>query len=412
MGATIVVLGGGVGGLVAANELRRQLHSGHRVVLIERNQHHAFAPGFLWLMTGRRRPDDIRRPLNQLLRRGLEFLPAEVLEIDTSRRRIRTTAGVLSYDFLVVSLGAELTPEAVPGFATAAETFYSFDGALRLLERLRSFAGGRVAVVIASLPYKCPAAPYEGAMLIAEYLRRRGLSAKVTVQLFTPEPQPLPVAGPRVGEAIRQLLKARGVEFYPLHQLTAVEPAVRRLLFANGSEAAYDLLVGIPPHRAPRVVTEAGLTNPVGWIPVDAHTLLTRDERVYAIGDVTVIPLPGRWRSDVPLMLPKAGVFAHAQGHVVAQRIAAEVNGRPSSATFCGHGYCMLETGQDFAGFAYGNFFAQPAPEVHLKQLGRAWHVAKVLFEKWWLAPVGVRRTLLQWFLEAGGKLYGVPVRL
>jgi len=168
----------------------------------------------------------------------------------------------------------------------------------------------------------------------------------------------------------------------------------------------------VPPHRAPKVVSEADLTNQAGWIPVETQTLLTKRPDVYAIGDITAIPLPGRWKTDVPLMLPKAGVFAHAQAEVVAQRIAAEIIGRPCEATFCGDGYCMLEAGEDLAGFAYGDFFAQPTPNIQLRQIGKAWHLGKVLLEKWWLAPIGLRRELIGSVLKAAGGLYGVPVTL
>jgi sulfide:quinone oxidoreductase len=111
-------------------------------------------------------------------------------------------------------------------------------------------------------------------------------------------------------------------------------------------------------------------------------------------------------------MLPKAGVFAHAQAEVVATRIAASILKRSPEQTFCGDGYCMLEAGGDLAGFAYGNFFAEPTPEVHLKRVGRAWHLGKVLLEKWWLAPHGLRRTTLETVLRLGGRAYGIPIVL
>ena len=249
-------------------------------------------------------------------------------------------------------------------------------------------------------------------MLIADYFRRRGLSGKVEIHLFTPEPQPMPVAGPQLGEAVRGMLESKGIEFHPLHKLSAVDPGAREMTFDNGERSTYDLLVAVPPHRAPKAVVDAGLTNSSGWVPVDPRTLRTSQGGVYAIGDVTAIPIPGRWKPDVPLMLPKAGVFAHAQAEVVAQRIVAEVAGRSCEAVFCGDGYCMLEAGEDLAGFAFGNFFAEPAPNVQLRQIGKAWHLGKVLFEKWWLAPVGFRRSLIGWVVKAGGRLYGIPITL
>jgi sulfide:quinone oxidoreductase len=409
---TILVLGGGIGGIVSANAIRRQLPAIHRVVLVEKNSQHAFSPSFLWLMTGDRRPEQIRRPLADLLRRGVELQHAEVTGIEPAQRQVRTSISEIAYDYLVVALGADLDFEAIPGLARAAHSYFTFDGALRLRDALNTFRGGRIAVVVSSLPYKCPAAPHEGAMLIADFFRRNGLSAKVDIHLFTPEPQPMPVAGPQVGEAVRGMLQAKNIEFHPLHKLRAVEPEAREMTFENGSRFGYDLLVAIPPHRATKVVVEAGLTNQTGWIPVEPATLRTTHEDVYAIGDATAIPIPGRWKPEVPLMLPKAGVFAHAQAEVVAERIVAAITGRPSGSGFSGDGYCMLEAGEQRAGLAFGQFFAEPAPGIQLRRVAKSWHLGKVLFEKWWLSPPGVRRSVTGWAMKTGGRLRGIPITL
>lgn len=408
---TIVILGGGVGGLVCANELRRLLPREHRIVLVERNRQHAFAPSFLWLMTGDRRPEQITRPVARLLRPGVEVLHAEARAIDLGARRVETSEEALAYDYLVVALGAEPAPEAIPGLAEASHSFYSLEGAAKLRDALRSFTGGRVAVVV-NVPYKCPGAPHEGAMLIAGRFREMGLREKVEMHLFTPEPQPLPVAGPALGEAVKGMLAARRIAFHPLHKLTAVNPETRELSFEGQETTKYDLLVAIPPHRGPRLAGEAGLANEAGWLPVDPATLATKHENVYALGDATAIPIPGRWQADVPLMLPKAGVFAHAQAQTVARRLAAEVNGVRASAAFDGGGYCMLEAGESLAGFAFGDFFAQPTPDVQLRDVGRAWHLGKVLLEQWWLAPFGPRRSALQAALTLGSRVLRAPANL
>jgi len=406
---TILILGGGVGGMIAANELRATLPGEHRVVLIERNAYHAFAPSFLWVMTGDRRPEQVQRPLAALLRPGIEFVNATAEGLDLPTRQVVTTRGVFPFDYLIVALGAELAPESVPGVAEGAHSFYTLDCAARLHEALRTFSRGRIAVVVAAMPYKCPGAPHEAAMLIRDYFQRRGLSEKVEVHLYTPETQPMPVAGPELGNAVLQLLEAKGIQFHPGHKLVAVDPATKSVQFQQGTADTFDLLVVIPPHRAPRLMHEAALTNAGGWVPVNPPTLETMHEGVFAIGDVTAIPVPGRWKPDVPLMLPKAGVFAHVQAEVVASRITAQIQGRKPDQTFCGDGYCMLEAGEDLAGFAYGNFFAEPSPEVKLKQIGKAWHVGKVLLEKWWLSTPGWKRDLYGFALRAGSRAYGIP---
>jgi sulfide:quinone oxidoreductase len=406
-GKTILILGGGVGGLIAANELRRLLPGEHRVVLIEKNARHAFAPSFLWVMSGDRRPEQIVCDVHQLARPGVEVIVEEAQAIELVQRQVRTSGQTLNYDYLVIALGAELAFDAIDGLAKA-HTYYTFEGAAKLHDALTNFKGGKVAVVVSALPYKCPGAPHEGAMLIADMLRKRGASNEV--HLFTPEGQPMPVGGPELGEAVRQMLTDKEVKFRPSHKLISIDTSGRELSFEGKESFNYDLLVAIPPHRGPRLAREAGLTNEAGWIPVDRNTLQTKIENVYALGDATSISIPGRWKPDVPLLLPKAGVFAHAQAEVIAHRIAVEIAGASSSKQFPGMGYCMLEAGESVAGFAFGNFFAEPSPQLQLRQMGMIWHWGKVVLEQWWLAPYGVKREALRLMLVLGGKVLGIPI--
>lgn len=407
---TVVILGGGVGGLVVGNELRRLLAREHRIVLVEKNSQHAFAPSFLWLMTGDRKPAEITREVRQLVRSGIDLVHAEAKGIDTANHRVETSANTLTYDYLIIALGAELAPELVRGLAEESYSFFTFSGAEKLHQALEIFKGGTIAVVVGALPYKCPGAPHEGAMLIADFFRKRGLRNKVDIHLFTPEPQPMPVAGPALGDAVKQMLESRRITFHPLHKLTSVNSQTRELSFDGKSSAHYDMLVGIPPHRGPWIVREAGLANEAGWVPVDRATLATKHQNVYAIGDITAITIPGRWKADVPLMLPKAGVFAHVEAEVVARRIAAQINGTSPATQFHGLGYCMLEAGEALAGFAFGDFFAEPTPKLELRHSGKVWHLGKVLFEQWWMSPFGLRREILRLVLNVGGRGLGIPV--
>jgi sulfide:quinone oxidoreductase len=407
-GKTILILGGGVGGLIAANELRRLLPAEHRVVLVEKNAQHTFAPSFLWLMVGERKPDQITQDVRRLVKNGVEVIIAEAQAIDLANHCVQTSAQTINYDTLIIALGAEPAPEIIAGLAETAHTFYTFDGSKKLFEALKTFNGGTVAVVVTP-PYKCPGAPHEGAMLIADFFRKRGLRDKVDMHLFTAEPQPMPVAGAALGEAVKQMLTRQNVAFHPSHKLTSVNPTTRELNFEGKESFKCDLLVSVPPHRGARIARDAELANDAGWIPVDRATLKTKAENVYAIGDANAISIPGRWKPDVPLMLPKAGVFAHGQAEVVAHRIADEINGKGARSEFGGVGYCMLEAGESVAGFAYGNFFGEPSPQIELRQLGTLWHLGKIVFEQWWLAPYGLKRSALQFALNVGSKGLGIP---
>jgi sulfide:quinone oxidoreductase len=175
------------------------------------------------------------------------------------------------------------------------------------------------------------------------------------------------------------MVEAKGIAYHPEHQIREVNPAARRLKFANGAEASFDLLAYVPPHRAPEVVREAGLTGETGWIPVDRQSLETKHARVYALGDVAGIPL------KLGKPLPKAGVFAQGEANVIARNIARAITGKGRRASFNGEGACFIETGDGRAGFGKGNFYAEPLPQVKVRRAGRHWHAAKVLLEKYWL---------------------------
>jgi len=384
-GETIVILGGGVGGLVASNTLRKKLGREHRIVLVDKETRHVFAPSFTWLMLEWRTPPQITRDLSLLRKKGIEYVNAEVFEIDPGNRLVKTGAGNFAYDYLIVSLGAELNPQAVPELSGAAHTPYSLEGAVELREALKSFDGGKVAVVISALPFKCPAAPYETALLMEFAFGQRGIRSNVDLRVYTPETLPMPVAGPVVGVAVKQFLEERNIGFHPEHKLTSVDPVRKEIAFQNGLKASFDLLVAVPPHRSPEVVRNSVLANEAGWISVDRRTMRTGFGNIYALGDVASISLPGRYRPDATLPLPKAGVFAHFQASAVAHNIASEIKGETGRKEFDGKGYCFLETGYGMAGYGSGNFYGEPEPAVTFGRPGRHWRFAKILFEKWWL---------------------------
>jgi sulfide:quinone oxidoreductase len=395
-GKTILILGGGWGGLSAAHALRGLLKDDHRVVVIEKNERFSFYPANLWIMTGERAyTDGAEREMRHLAHRGIEWVHADVRRIDPEARRVETTAGSLQGDYLVLALGAELAPEGIPGFA-AAYSLYDALQAAELRTALDRFEAGEIVVLITRVPFRCPAAPYEAAFLLEWLARQRGIRDRVRIALYTPEKLPMPVAGPAVGGALRAMLAEHGIDYHPEHVVSRVDRAARRIVF-EGNEASYDLLVGVPPHRAPRVVVDAGLIDGTGYVPThpqtlellsDPDTLTTRFPGVYAIGDVTAIRLLNG------MLLPKAGVFADGEARVVAQAIAADIAGRPAPEAFNGRGVCYVEVGNEQAAFGSGNFYAYPAPSVMLDSPSRQYRQDKLELGRMldtWFTPAPVR---------------------
>src|SRR5512134_1059347 len=346
---TTLVLGGGFGGISAANSLRRLLPSEHGIVVIDKSSHFHVGAGKTWIMLGERTYEQISEPRAALLVPGVRFVEARVLGLDLSKRTVSIENSTLHWDHLVIALGADLDLTRVPGLAEAAHTFYTVEGAQRLRAVLERFPGGDLAILIPKVPFMCPPAPYEAAMLLHHAFESRGISDIARIAIHTAEGAPMPTAGPEMGKYIKGELARRGIAFHPQKTTVRVDGAAQRVLFEDGSVVRYDLLIAIPPHEAPTLVRDAQLTNQSGWIPVDPQTLRvkTRPEvgRIYAVGDVASIPLPGRYKPDVAMSLPKAGVFAGAQGRVVAHQIAAKILSRTSNETFDGRGYCYLETG-------------------------------------------------------------------
>lgn len=377
MKKTVLVLGGGVGGVVAANRLRKRLGSRHRIVLVDREDSFAFAASFLWVMTGDRRQEQVTRPLARLARKGIEVVHGEIERIDPTRRTAVVGGHEIQADHVIVALGAEFAPEAIPGLAEAGETFCTLAGAKQLRGRLADMRKGRIVVLTAGPAYKCPAAPYESAMLIDGLLRKRGLRQDVEIALHSAEPGPMGVAGPEVSAAVRGMVEQKGISYRPDHQVARAE--AQRLYFTDGSTLEFDLLIYVPPLRPPRALSHSGLVDESGWVRVDRHTLETPFPGVYAVGDVTLIPLA------MGKPLPRAGVFAHAEAEVVADNIAQRLSGQEPTAKFDGRGSCFIETGRGKAGYGAGDFYAEPRPQVKVRPPGRLWHLGKALFEKQFL---------------------------
>ena len=367
---TIVILGGGFGGLSIAQQLRRMLSPEHRVVVVERKDTFYMCSFNMRLMIREIKDQrEVERALSRLASKGIEWVHGEILEIDPSARRVRTSSGKLEGDYLIIALGAEKDGSDIPGFAESAYNLYDANEALLVHKALQEFDTGRAIVLICRSPFSCPAAPYEAAFLMDSAFRSKGNRQRVEIAVYTPELKPMAGAGPEMGNAIIGMLKERDIKFYPQQKVRRLESGSRTIVFEEG-EASFDLLVGIPPHAAPKVVREAGLTDETGWIPVEIDTLETRYPGVYALGDVTSIRQP----NPTGLFLPKTGAFADEQSRVVAANIAAELRGEDKPKRFDGKGFCYVEVGDGQAAYASGNFYGYPGPRVYLEPPSQKLH--------------------------------------
>lgn len=353
----VLILGGGFGGIATAHRLKQKLAPEDEVILVDRRDY--FMVGFrkTWALIGESPLEAGQRSLDSLTSLGIRVMHDPVTRIDPEARAATMGDQRINADALVVALGAELAPEAVPGFQEHAFNVYDAQGIPRGAKALKEFQGGRLLIGIFGAPYKCPPAPYEMALLISDSLKSRGI--KANMEVFTPQPMSLPVLGAVGCDLIESRLADKGITFLPNHKATAVESG--EVVFGD-KRRPYDLLLGVPPHRPPAVVRESGLVDGTGWVSVNPRTLETQFPGVYAIGDVVQIAMA----NGKPL--PKAGVFAEAMGETVADRIAAVFSGQESEATFKGEGGCYLEVGAGQAMMVKGHFLAEPEPEVTLTE--------------------------------------------
>ena len=385
---TIAIVGGGVGGTVLANLLARELDEDEaRIVLIDQNGHHIYQPGWLYIPFNEQDPERLERSERSLLRHRVELHISSVEHVDLEKRSLVLTGpggtGIpqtLRYDYLVFASGAHIAPEEVPGLPEAlaannAHHFYTQEGAERLRQALHEFQGGRVAVAIGGIPYKCPPAPLEFTFLLEEYLHKRGLREQTEIIYYSPLPRAFSIES--VSELAAPLLAERGIKTRIFFNVTEIDPQKRLMRSLEGEEDSYDLLVVVPPHRGALIAEQSGLADAQGWLPTDHATLEVKGQKnIFALGDVTDLPVS------------KSGSAAHFEASVVAECIAAGVRMRtvnPREGCYDGRVMCFMETGYSQATRIEFDYEHPPVPP----KPGWFYHMEKMVFNKayWYLVP-------------------------
>jgi sulfide:quinone oxidoreductase len=356
---TLVVLGAGTAGTMLANRLVRQLPTSWQLTVVEVSGTHRYQPGFLLLPFGDEPAARLERAVDDCLDRRVDLVRAEVDHVAVEDRHVvLADASRLPYDLLVVATGVSPRPDEVPGLTDAwvwrrsAHEYYTLEGAVALREALRRFRGGRVVVHVAEMPVKCPVAPLEMAFLLDDRFRRLGTRADVDLVYATPLPGAFtkPVASRLLGG----MLESRRIALESDFVVERVEPHEQRLVSYDGRELPFDLLVTVPPNLGADYVARSRLGDELNLVPVDPHTLQSRDHpEIFAVGDAT----------DAPTS--KAGSVAHFQVDVLAENLLAVVAGRPLSARFDGHANCFVESGRGRALLLDFNYDTQPLPGTY-----------------------------------------------
>jgi sulfide:quinone oxidoreductase len=366
----VLILGGGFGGIATAHRLKEKLGDEVEVILVDRNPY--FMVGFRksWALVGEKPLEEGQKPIDGLCRIGVDVRRVTIEAIHPREKSATVDGERIQADALVVALGSELNPSAVPGFAEHAYNVYDPNDIPRAEKALSEFKGGRLVIGIFGGPYKCPPAPLEMAMLIQDKFKKSGVQA--TIEVFTPMPVTLPILSEASCDAVEGRLLDVGIHTFGHHKALSIEAG--EVVFEK-RRMGYDLLLCIPPHRASAVVRESGLIGDSSWVHIDPRSCVTSFEGVYAIGDTTHVVLANK------KALPKAGLFAELMGETVAERLADIFAGVEPTAQFSGEGGCYFEVGNGEAMMIKGNFLAEAGPSVELTESSKEYYDQKIKFE-------------------------------
>ena len=375
----VVIVGGGTGGSVLANDLadrlEPELDAGDvAVTLVNDGPDHVYKPVWLYVPFGQREPADGRRRLDELVDDAIDLRIDRVTDVDAETKRLQFSDGPsVDYDHLVLATGSTLAPERIPGLVAGGHDYYSESGATDLREELLEFTEGEIVLSVIGTPHMCPAAPLEFVFMVDDWFRERGLREDVEVTYTYPIQR---VHGnPHIAEWARPIMDERDINVETFFNAESVDPDAETIASMEGTELDYDLLVTIPPHAGVDLIEEAGLGDD-GWVDVDKHTLEAEAaDDVYALGDA----------ADTGV--PNAGSVAHYQAGVVGQRLASEIRGRPATATYDGKTLCFIETGMDAASFVEFDYETPPSPAPPSEKL----HWSKLAYnESYWLTARGL----------------------
>lgn len=350
----IVIIGGGTGGTILANNLARRLSvelaAGEVcITVLSASDKHMYQPGLLYVAFGRMATQDLYQEQASLLEPGIIFLVDPVKTFDMDNNRVGTESGAShEYDYLVVCTGSRPNPESVPGLAESANHVYTPEAAEKTFEALQEFEGGRV-VIVTGVPHKCPMVPLELTFMMHDYFKDRGILDKV--EFFYTYPIGRLHSLENVGIWAQGEFDKLGIRYETLFNVKEVDGKKKQVHSEEGSVVDYDLLITVPPHNGMPVILENALGGG-GWIPTNPRTLqMEGRENVFVLGDTTNIPIS------------KAGSTAHYEAESLGENLAALVRQGTMVRTYEGKVFCFIEAGKDRATYASFDYLHPPQPQ-------------------------------------------------
>lgn len=370
--AKILILGGGFGGVVAAERLAEQLGDEHQLTLVSRTRNFVFYPGLVRLAFGKCQPEDLSFNLREsLLSRRVNFIEAEVARLDPIERKViiarGEVEGKLNYDYLVYALGRRLATERIPGFYEHAHHLLNVDKALQFRKVLERFHEGRA--VIGQCPdARLPVPGYEAAFALSRLLQERGEREQVRITVVSPDPRDLQLGDPQATIALESAFASHDIEVvtdFPINRLT---PGAA--LTSNGLVINFNLLMLVPPFQGSPAALHLGITDQA-YINVDSTMRVIGADRMYAVGDC------------VNFSGPKLGHMAVRQAEVAAANLAAEVEGHAAVSHYSHEMRLVVDADGRDSIYLHKDIWTNEPASV---RQGRFWSWAKRVQEKYWEA--------------------------
>lgn len=349
----IVIVGGGTGGTILANNLARRLHrelQGGQVsiTLLSATPRHMYQPGLLYVAFGKLAPADLYVDEETLLSPGIDFRVDPVMTFDLEQNEVRSQSGKsYAYDYLAICTGSRPVLAQVPGLSESGHHVYTEEAAIKTFEALKNFSGGRIAIVT-GVPHKCPMVPLELTFMMYDYFKDREMLDKVSFTYTYPIGRIHSLEN--VAKWAAPEFDRMGVRYETLFNAKEVDPVGKKVHSEEGSVLEYDLLITVPPHKGMEVIEENKLGGS-GWIPTNRATLAMEGRKnVFVLGDTTNLPIS------------KAGSTAHYEAEVLGENLASLVTLGTAMRSYEGKVFCFIEAGKDKATYASFDYKNPPKP--------------------------------------------------
>lgn len=338
----VVVIGGGSSGIGVIASIRKRVKDAD-ITVVEPNDCHYYQPAWTLVGGGLFDISKTRRAMRDVIPSGVSWLQDSVVRVDPDEKYIETRQGKrVSYDFLIVACGLVLRWDKIEGLEetlgfNGVTSNYHFDLAEYTWKLVREMQGGKAIFSQPTLPIKCAGAPQKALYLSCDHWRRQGVLNNINVNFCLAGTAVFGV--PQFVPPLTDYLKKYRAQVNFRHNLVRVEGKRRQAIFALDSDEEekrevtlpFDMLHVVPPQSAPAFIAQSGLSDGSGWCDVDKFTLQhKRWQTIFAVGDCCATPNA------------KTLAAARKQVVVVAENIAALINGAPPTAHYDGYGSCPL----------------------------------------------------------------------